>query len=316
MCPESIKERIDTDKNNSIDVNEINNFIFDKKDGEKNLNDLWDYLSNWRSYETSWLRMTINNTFYNSQEWKNIKQDIQKKIDADERLSKKELSLIYLEMISTNFGARRSSNWQSKFEFNKPIDQICDWELIQFIREKYHAYTYTGEGWIDYKLPDKYTFWHNITETQKNTITDVLSWRDSPVTAEMVADSCRTNLNVPVEYLLWFMQNDSRVWTAWLWAKTHNPWNVWNTWEAKKDRWTREDWVAACAENLKKRIDAYMEAKKWNKQWFHNFPTPEELAKWVSDWWYQFFWIYMTASDWPSKVAGMVKKRRERLKSK
>jgi hypothetical protein len=59
-----------------------------------------------------------------------------------------------------------------------------------------------------------------------------------------------------------------------------------------------------------------MEAKKWNKQWFHNFPTPEELAKWVSDWWYQFFWIYMTASDWPSKVAGMVKKRRERLKSK
>jgi hypothetical protein len=48
--------------------------------------------------------MTINNTFYNSQEWKNIKQDIQKKINADERLNKKELTLIYLEMISTNFG--------------------------------------------------------------------------------------------------------------------------------------------------------------------------------------------------------------------
>jgi hypothetical protein len=40
MCPESITERIDTNKNNSIDVNEINDFIFDKKDGEKNLNDL------------------------------------------------------------------------------------------------------------------------------------------------------------------------------------------------------------------------------------------------------------------------------------
>ena len=175
---------------------------------------------------------------------------------------------------------------------------------------------YTGKNWLDYALPDKYTFWHNITEAQKSTITNVLSWWKSPITAEMVADSCRTAQNVPVEYLLWFMQNDSRVGTMWLGAKTHNPWNVWNTWKTTKDRWTREKGVSACADNLKKRIDAYMEAKKWNKQWFNSFPTPEELATWQSKWGNRFFWIYMTASDGPKKVAEMVKKRGDRLKSK
>ena len=163
---------------------------------------------------------------------------------------------------------------------------------------------------------DKYTSWANLTEWQKNTITNVLSQWESPVTAEMVADSCKTT-NVPVEYLLWFMQNDSKVWTMGLWAKTHNPGNVWNTGRAKKDRWTWEKWVEACANNLQKRINAYLNAKKQhNGKWFNDFPTPEELATWKTKWWFKFFWIYMTASDWPRKVAWMVNKRVNRLEWK
>lgn len=162
---------------------------------------------------------------------------------------------------------------------------------------------------------DKYTFWYNLTETQKGTITNVLSGWNSPVTAKMVADSCQNAKNVPVEYLLWFMQNDSRVWTMWRWARTHNPWNVWNTNTGTKDWWTREKWVEACANNLQKRIDAYLNAKaQHNGKWFNDFPTPEELATWKAKWWFKFFWIYMSAPSGPKKVAGMVKTWVNRLK--
>lgn len=165
-------------------------------------------------------------------------------------------------------------------------------------------------GWSD-----KYTFWHNLTESQKGTITNVLSGWKSPVTAEMVADSCQTSKNVPVEYLLAFMQNDSRVWTVWRWARTHNPGNVWNTNRWTKDWWTWERGVDACAENLQKRIDAYLDAKvQHGGRWFNDFPTPEELATWKAKWWFRFFWIYMSAPSGPKKVAGMVKTWVNRLK--
>ena len=166
-------------------------------------------------------------------------------------------------------------------------------------------------------LSDKYTFWHNLTEAQKSTISNVLWWWGSPVTAEMVADSCQNSKNVPVEYLLWFMQNVSRVWTVWQWATTHNPGNVWNTGKRKKDRGTRERWVDACAENLQKRIDAYQTAKSESnkKHLFNDFPSPEELATWKSKWWYKFFGVYMTAPSGPKKVAGMVRTWVNRLKN-
>ena len=111
------------------------------------------------------------------------------------------------------------------------------------------------------------------------------------------------------------MQNDSRIGTMWLGAKTHNPGNVWNTGKGKKDRWTREKWVEACANNLQQRIDAYLaEKSKHNWKWFMDFPTPEELATWKSIWWHTFFWIYMTDPNWPKRVAGMVRTWTNRLK--
>lgn len=155
----------------------------------------------------------------------------------------------------------------------------------------------TIKKWWD----EKYTFGHNLTESQKGTITNVLTWWKSPVTVKMVTDSCKRAKNVPVEYLLGFMQNDSRVWTMWRWARTHNPWNVWNTSKWTKDWWTWEKWVEACASNLEKRINSYTtkineikeEFKKYlgehfNEQKFdsifNSFPTPEQLATWTLTW--------------------------------
>jgi hypothetical protein len=76
--------------------------------------------------------------------------------------------------------------------------------------------------------------------------------------ASMIEKSCKSRANLPVEYLLAFMQNDSWLWTAGKWARTHNPWNVWNddAWNLRTfNSW--QEWVDACADNLKKRIDKY-----------------------------------------------------------
>ena len=159
-----------------------------------------------------------------------------------------------------------------------------------------------------------YTAWEELTKKQQNIMGQKLNKINSPITVKMVQDSCSTH-NVPVEYLLGFMQNDSSLWTKWKWAKTHNPWNVWNTdsW-GTKDFWTREKWVDACAENLEKRIVAYSKAKKeHNWKWFNDFPTPEELATWKSKWWTKFFGVYMTSKTWPTNVTKIINSRADSL---
>jgi len=229
---------------------------------------------------------------WNLNTWKNLVTETQIKILADNPLNYK---LKYLIEHS-----------------DKPL-QKCIQEIKNLDNKGWNSYFDKTDR--NLLLTDKYTFWHNLTEAQKSTISNVLWGWKSPVTAEMVADSCQNAKNVPVEYLLWFMQNDSRVWTMWRWARTHNPWNVWNTNKWTKDWWTWERWVDACAENLQKRISAYLDAKaQRNGKWFNDFPTPEELATWKSKWWYKFFGIYMSAPSGPKKVAGMVKTWVNRLK--
>jgi len=159
-----------------------------------------------------------------------------------------------------------------------------------------------------------YTTWEDLTKKQQNIMGQKLNKINSPITVKMVQDSCSTH-NVPVEYLLGFMQNDSSLWTKWKWAKTHNPWNVWNTdsW-GTKDFWTREKWVDACAENLEKRIVAYSKAKKeHNWKWFNDFPTPKELATWKSEGWTKFFGVYMTSKTWPTNVTKIINSRADSL---
>ena len=229
---------------------------------------------------------------WNLNTWKNLVTETQIKILAD-----------------------NPSNYKLKYlieHTDKPL-QKCIQEIKNLDNKKWNSYFDKTDR--NLWLTDKYTFWHNLTEAQKGTISNVLWKWNSPVTAEMVADSCQNARNVPVEYLLWFMQNDSRVWTMWRWARTHNPWNVWNTNTWTKDWWTWEKWVDACAENLQKRINAYLDAKvQRNGKWFNDFPTPEELATWKSKWGYKFFGIYMSAPSGPKSVASMVKTRVNRLR--
>jgi hypothetical protein len=147
---------------------------------------------------------------------------------------------------------------------------------------------------------DKLTPWDKITPEQETIIKEQLQKKQSPVTFEMVRDSSIVH-NVPMELLLAVMQNDSQLWTAGKWARTHNPWNVWNTdnW-GTMDFWTWEKWVDACAENIKKRIDAYTDKIWW-------IPIIWELLTWRSRTWKSFFWIYMTDPKWPGNVLSIVK---------
>lgn len=80
---------------------------------------------------------------------------------------------------------------------------------------------------------------------------------NTPLTAEMVISSCEKYPNVPVEYVLAIMKNDSTYGTQGLGAKTHNPWNVGNNGKDTKDWSTREDGVEVVVKNLDRRIHEY-----------------------------------------------------------
>lgn len=134
--------------------------------------------------------------------------------------------------------------------------------------------------------------------------------KNCPLTAEMIISSAQKH-QVPVEYMMAIMRNDSHYWTAGLWAKTHNPGNVWNTddWNIK-DRSTREKGVDAVAKNLARRIKEYQNIY-WNKT-----PSIKELAnnqwpdkKWfiANQWNYkknnkERMWAYMTDERWWNNV--------------
>ncbi len=152
---------------------------------------------------------------------------------------------------------------------------------------------------------NKYTSWENLTQWQRDAMANKLQQLWSPITVQMVEDSCKKT-NVPVEYLLAFMQNDSRLGTNWKRAiNNHNPWNVWNTDNGKNKYYaSREEWVLWCAEHLRDRISAYR-----NK--YKKFPTVNEIAKWV---WFKG--VYMTAEDWPKNVNINLKNRVNRLRWK
>lgn len=168
------------------------------------------------------------------------------------------------------------------------------------------------------KWPDKYVYWYNLTENHLNKISNTFKKLNSPLEPQMIKDSCLNFPYLPAEYLLWFMQNDSRLWTDWNRAiKNHNPWNVWNTDDWKNTYFeTWADWVNACAENLNIRIDAYFKAKKeHNWKWFNDFPTPKELATWKARGWSKFFKIYMTNPNWPSTVEWIVNHRNKKFRT-
>lgn len=197
--------------------------------------------------------------------------------------------------------SKHLSNWKLKYlteHTNEPLKYNL--EKIKEIDNKTAKYNIIAP-----RTFTQYTSWNNLTQWQKDVMAEKLKQLWSPITVEMIQDSCQRT-NIPVEYLLAFMQNDSRLWTDWRRAiDNHNPWNVWNT-NSGKNRYyaTREEWVLWCAEHLRDRISAH-----WNK--FKKFPTVIEIAKWV---WFKG--VYMTAKNWPTNVNINLRNRVNRLKWK
>ncbi len=138
-----LRERIDTNKNNRIDIsaqcNEINNFILDKKFWEQNLNELWKHLNNLGWNDNLWIKDALG-SYFTTPEWRSLNQGIKNKVSNNEPLSKKELSLLYLEMISWcggAFGQMQMIPGDIKFDSRQSIDKMCNWKLIAYIRSKF-----------------------------------------------------------------------------------------------------------------------------------------------------------------------------------
>jgi len=157
---ETIKDRIDKDKNNFIDINEIKDFIFDEKEWEKNLNDLWNHLNNIFLSNIIWIEeiKTVIINYFKSKEYEKIQFEIWEKVSNNSPLDKKELSLCYLEMISQQYKTHLPEK-QLKFDSNCPIDKICNWELVTFLKTKYLNFTYT---WDNKEILQKW--WNKISE--------------------------------------------------------------------------------------------------------------------------------------------------------
>lgn len=166
MPGETIKERIDKNKNNFIDTNEINNFIFDQNEWDKNLNDLWSYLNDLPIINNDEIKAAVQREFFRSESRKKIENNIIEKVNANKPLNKKELSLLYLNMVSDNYimwiKIWQLSKEQITFEADKPLDQICNWRLIQFIRQKYLTFMYTWENTWEKEGLQKW--WDKISE--------------------------------------------------------------------------------------------------------------------------------------------------------
>lgn len=141
---EEIKNRIDKSKDNFVDSNELTNFIFDEKEWAKNLTDLWNYLNKLNFHNFDEIKSAINNYFKSPERINNYNKKISEKIMNNDPLNKKELSLIYLKMASewrfTWYPLSVESN--SAFDADKPIDKICNWTLISYIRNEYKKFGY------------------------------------------------------------------------------------------------------------------------------------------------------------------------------
>ena len=168
----NIKERIDTNKNGFVDTNEINDFIFDEKEWTNNLNELWDYLN--------WLYgLQLNNDiikrgltgYFLSPEWGNESKKIWDKIESNQQLDKREIALLYLQMInvSSYFKNSPSSTSSSNFDPNKPLQG----DLLIFIRQQYKNLSYNpqvpkspAQQFQDNQRKDQ--FWLYTKETPQN----------------------------------------------------------------------------------------------------------------------------------------------------
>lgn len=173
------------------------------------------------------------------------------------------------------------------------------------------------------------TFAENISDTTKEVIQQELDTTKpkSPLTVEMIISSAQ-KYEIPIEYLMAVVKNDSSYGTQWKAVRTLNPGNVGNTddWSERKfESW--QEGLDAAAEVIKERVDAY-QSVHGNK----NYPWIENLMANRDENGYGFlkyqanykkpneyrgeqapFWAYMTAGLGPKRVAEYTQKISEKI---
>ena len=188
-----IKERIDTNKNFFIDTNEINNFIFDENEWIKNLNDLWNYL-NWLSILQSnndVIKRALT-AYFLSKEWTDISNTIKSKVQSNKPLEKRELTLLYLQMV--DMYSRTGNKYQLNFDPNKPLS----WELLTFIKRQYNNQLYNPQT----PKSAAQTFQDNQRKDQFGLYT-----KEAPTNVEIpqIPELNENNMDYVYNYCYWWM---------------------------------------------------------------------------------------------------------------
>ena len=210
-------------------------------------------------------------------------------------------------------------------------DDVIDWvEAEVFLPSQFYEKTEWSETTTD-NIPEEKTdnlnYWENLSNNKKEIIKWELEKVSSPLTTENIIKSSK-DYNIPVEYIMAVVKNDSSYWTAWKWARTRNPWNVWNTddWSERTFN-TWQEWLDAATWVIKDRVEEYQKVywkdkypwiknlleNRWpDWKWFiasqKNYKQPNEYR------WNQApYWAYMTAKEWPSSVSNIVKDLRNQL---
>ena len=211
-------------------------------------------------------------------------------------------------------------------------DDVIDWvEAEVFLPSQF----YEKPEWSEWSSDDNETkekaenlnYWEDLSSAKKAVIKWELDSVKSPITTDNIIESSKT-YNMPVEYIMAIIKNDSSYWTAWKWERTKNPWNVWNMDDGSTKNFnTWQEWLNAATKVLKDRVDEYQkvygnEEYPWIKylvenrwpdgKWFlsnqKNYKQPNEYR------WNQApYWAYMTAKAWPENVSNIEKGLRDQL---
>ncbi len=210
-------------------------------------------------------------------------------------------------------------------------DDVIDWvEAEVFLPSQFYEKPEWSEWSEDNKPEEKaenLNYWEDLSNAKKAVVKWELDSVQSPITTDNIIESSKT-YNMPVEYIMAIIKNDSSYWTAWKWAETKNPWNVWNMDDGstkKFDSW--QEWLNAATKVLKDRVDEYQkvygkEEYPWIKylvenrwpdgKWFlsnqKNYKQPNEYR-----WDQAPYWAYMTAKAGPESVSNIAKNLRDQL---
>ena len=210
-------------------------------------------------------------------------------------------------------------------------DDVIDWvEAEVFLPSQFYEKPEWSEWSEDNKPEEKaenLNYWEDLSNAKKTVVKWELDSVQSPITTDNIIESSKT-YNMPVEYIMAIIKNDSSYWTAWKWAETKNPWNVWNMDDGstkKFDSW--QEWLNAATKVLKDRVDEYQkvygkEEYPWIKylvenrwpdgKWFlsnqKNYKQPNEYR-----WDQAPYWAYMTAKAGPESVSNIAKNLRDQL---